>query len=208
MCIRDSPYGNMKVLPFEEAYYGGGANDIRAWQARTLGPGSYLATEKYPNSVGDFKLAGNIEYRFKLIWLLEGALFVDAGNVWNINPKENRSGEKLNYDFFNQIALGTGAGLRLNANFFLLRFDLGIKVKDPSMSVGNRFVLFDSRGGFRRSVFNAVSYTHLDVYKRQRFSPCVRGEPEGELVFHFHGLATLRVTEFNLKKFERASFQA
>ena len=153
------PYGNMKVLPFEEAYYGGGANDIRAWQARTLGPGSYLATEKYPNSVGDFKLAGNIEYRFKLIWLLEGALFVDAGNVWNINPKENRSGAKLNYDFFNQIAIGTGAGLRLNANFFLLRFDLGIKVKDPSMSVGNRFVLFDSRGGFRRSVFNvAIGY--------------------------------------------------
>ena len=153
------PYGNMKVLPFEEAYYGGGANDIRAWQARTLGPGSYLATEKYPNSVGDFKLAGNIEYRFKLIWLLEGALFVDAGNVWNINPKENRSGAKLNYNFFNQIAIGTGAGLRLNANFFLLRFDLGIKVKDPSMPKGNRFVLFDSRGGFRRSVFNvAIGY--------------------------------------------------
>ena len=153
------PYGNMKVLPFEEAYYGGGANDIRAWQARTLGPGSYLATEKYPNSVGDFKLAGNIEYRFKLIWLLEGALFVDAGNVWNINPKENRFGAKLNYNFFNQIAIGTGAGLRLNANFFLLRFDLGIKVKDPSMPVGNRFVLFDSRGGFRRSVFNvAIGY--------------------------------------------------
>ena len=153
------PYGNMKVLPFEEAYYGGGANDIRAWQARTLGPGSYLATEKYPNSVGDFKLAGNIEYRFKLIWLLEGALFVDAGNVWNINPKENRSGAKLNYNFFNQIAIGTGAGLRLNANFFLLRFDLGIKVKDPSMPKENRFVLFDSRGGFRRSVFNvAIGY--------------------------------------------------
>ena len=153
------PYGNMKVLPFEEAYYGGGANDIRAWQARTLGPGSYLATEKYPNSVGDFKLAGNIEYRFKLIWLLEGALFVDAGNVWNINPKENRFGAKLNYNFFNQIAIGTGAGLRLNANFFLLRFDLGIKVKDPSMPEGNRFVLFDSRGGFRRSVFNvAIGY--------------------------------------------------
>ena len=64
-----------------------------------------------------------------------------------------------NYNFFNQIAIGTGAGLRLNANFFLLRFDLGIKVKDPSMPVGNRFVLFDSRGGFRRSVFNvAIGY--------------------------------------------------
>lgn len=153
------PYGNMKVLPFEEAYYAGGANDMRAWQARTLGPGAYLATEKYPNSVGDFKLAANIEYRFKLLWLLEGALFVDAGNVWNINPKENRHGAKLNYNFFNQIAVGTGAGLRLNANFFLLRFDLGIKMKDPSLPAGQRFVLFNSDGGFRRSVFNvAIGY--------------------------------------------------
>ena len=153
------PYGNMKVLPFEEAFYGGGANDMRAWQARTLGPGSYLATEKYPNSVGDFKLAANIEYRFKLLWLLEGALFLDAGNVWNINPKETRHGAKLNYNFFNQIAIGTGAGLRLNANFFLLRFDLGIKLKDPALPAGQRFVLFNSGGGFRRSVFNvAIGY--------------------------------------------------
>ena len=84
---------------------------------------------------------------------------MDAGNVWNINTKENRSGTKLNYKFYNQIAIGTGAGLRLNANFFLLRFDLGIKVKDTSMPKGNRFVLFDSRGGFRRSVFNvAIGY--------------------------------------------------
>lgn len=153
------PYGNMKVLPFEEAFYGGGANDIRAWQARTLGPGSYSTTEKYPNSVGDFKLAANVEYRFKLIWLLEGALFVDAGNVWNINPKEDRPGARLNTNFYNQIAVGTGAGLRLNANFFLLRFDLGIKVKDPALPAGSRFVLFNTDGGFRRSVFNvAIGY--------------------------------------------------
>lgn len=153
------PYGNMKVLPFEEAFYAGGANDIRAWQARTLGPGAYLATERYPNSVGDFKLAGNLEYRFKLVWLLEGALFVDAGNVWNINPKEDRAGARLDYNFFNQIAVGTGAGLRLNANFFLLRFDLGIKVKDPALPAGQRFVLFNSKGGFDRSVFNvAIGY--------------------------------------------------
>lgn len=153
------PYGNMKVLPFEEAYYCGGANDLRAWQTRTLGPGSYSTADKYPNSVGDFKLAANIEYRFKLIWLLEGAFFVDAGNVWNINPKEDRPGAQLSSDFYNQIAVGTGAGLRLNANFFLLRFDLGVKVKDPSLPVGRRFVMFNSNGGFKRSVFNiAIGY--------------------------------------------------
>lgn len=109
--------------------------------------------------MGDFKLEANIEYRFKLIWLLEGALFVDAGNIWNINPKEDRPGAQLNTEFFNQVAIGTGAGLRINANFFLLRFDLGIKVKDPALPAGNRFVMFNSKGGFRRSVFNiAIGY--------------------------------------------------
>lgn len=156
------PYGNMKALPFEEAYFCGGANGIRAWQSRTLGPGSYSPTpeeSKYPNSVGDFKLVANVEYRFKLFWLLEGALFVDAGNVWNINRYENRPGAQLQREFYRQIAVGTGAGLRLNVTFFLLRFDLGIKLHDPSQSVGQRFVLLNHNGGFKRSVFNiAIGY--------------------------------------------------
>jgi outer membrane protein assembly factor BamA len=157
------PYGNMKVLPPEEAYYSGGANDLRAWQARRLGPGSFLAARTgsrwYPNSVGDFKLAANVEYRFKLFWLLEGALFVDAGNVWNINRTEDRPGARLTSEFYKQIAVGTGAGLRVNANYFLLRFDLGIKVKDPTRAAGERFVLFNKNGGIRKSVFNvAIGY--------------------------------------------------
>jgi outer membrane protein assembly factor BamA len=157
------PYGNMKVLPVEEAYYCGGANDLRAWQARTLGPGSYRHPSRgrhwYPNSVGDFKLAGNVECRFSLFWLLEGAVFIDAGNVWNVYSKEDRAGSRLTGDFYKQIAVGTGAGLRLNANFFLLRFDLGIKVKDPTRAPGDRFVLFNRNGGLRKSVFNiAIGY--------------------------------------------------
>lgn len=156
------PYGNMKAIPFEEAYYCGGANDIRAWQSRTLGPGSYAPTEeegRYPNRVGDFKMEANVEYRFKLFWLLEGALFLDTGNIWNINRYENRLGAQLNEDFYKQIAVGTGVGLRLNVTFFLLRFDLGIKMHDPSLSSGQRFVLFNSNGGFRKSVLNiAIGY--------------------------------------------------
>jgi outer membrane protein assembly factor BamA len=157
------PYGNMKVLPYEEAYYCGGANDLRAWQARTLGPGSFLPATTgghwYPNSVGDFKLAGNVEYRFNLFWLLEGAIFVDAGNVWNINPKEYRSNSLLTSSFYKQVAIGTGAGLRVNANYFLLRFDLGVKVKDPTRAAGDRFVLWNKHGGFRKSIFNiAIGY--------------------------------------------------
>lgn len=154
------PYGNMKALPFEEAYYSGGANGIRAWQSRTLGPGSYKAEESYPNSVGDFKLEANVEYRFKLFWLLEGALFVDAGNVWNINSKyEDRQGAVLRNDFYKQVAVGTGAGLRLDASFVLLRFDWGIKVKDPSKEEGNRFVLLDNGKWLSNTTFNiAIGY--------------------------------------------------
>lgn len=153
------PYGNMKALPFEEAYYCGGANGIRAWQSRTLGPGAYVAEDRYPNSVGDLKLEANLEYRFKLFWLLEGALFLDAGNIWNINRYQNRPGTQVSKEFYKQIAVGTGAGLRLNASFFLLRFDLGIKMHDPALSPGQRFVLLNHNGGFKKSVLNiAIGY--------------------------------------------------
>lgn len=153
------PYGNMKVLPFEEAYYCGGANDIRAWQSRTTGPGSYSPEDKYPNSVGDFKMEANVEYRFKLFWLLEGALFMDAGNIWNINRYENRPGARLSKEFYKQFAVGTGLGLRLDVTFFLLRFDLGIKMHDPALAEGQRFVLLNHNGGFKKSVLNiAIGY--------------------------------------------------
>lgn len=153
------PYGNMKVLPVEEAYYGGGANGIRAWQARTLGPGAYVTEDNYPNSVGDFKLEANIEYRFKLFWLLEGALFLDAGNVWNITKYEKRAGATLSRNFYKQIAVGTGTGLRLDANFFLLRFDWGIKMCDPAKPENHRFVLFDNGKWMKHTVFNiAIGY--------------------------------------------------
>lgn len=153
------PYGNMKVLPFEEAFYGGGANGIRAWQARTLGPGSYVTADNYPNNVGDFKLEANIEYRFKLFWILEGALFLDAGNIWNITKYENRKGTTLGKDFYRQIAVGTGAGLRLDANFFLLRFDWGIKMCDPAKPENHRFVLLNNGKWMKHTVFNiAIGY--------------------------------------------------
>lgn len=157
------PYGNM-TLPFEEAYFCGGANGIRAWHSRTLGPGSLTTDGRYPNSVGDFKLEANLEYRFKLFWLLEGALFLDAGNVWNINKYEDRPGAKLKSDFYKQIAVGTGLGLRLDANFFLLRFDVGFKMRDPGQPEGKRFLWGNPDWKFkdvvfRQSVFNiAIGY--------------------------------------------------
>ncbi len=128
------PYGNFDVLPFEKKYFTGGANGIRAWQVRSLGPGSYKAPPNaYPNQSSDIKLEANIEYRFKLTNFLEGALFVDAGNIWAINEKDNREGALFKFNrFYKQIAIGTGAGLRFDLNYFILRVDTGIKVRDPA----------------------------------------------------------------------------
>lgn len=137
------PYGNSKLLPFEKQYFTGGANGIRAWQVRSLGPGTYHAPAGvYPNQSADMKLEGNIEYRFKLVGKLEGALFVDAGNIWAINSNDNREGAVFNFsDFYRQIAVGTGTGFRLDMNYFILRVDLGLKMRDPSANRGDRWII-------------------------------------------------------------------
>ena len=136
------PYGNFNVLPFEKKYFTGGANGIRAWQVRSLGPGTYQAPAGvYPNQSADIKLEANLEYRFKLFWLIEGALFLDAGNIWAINSLDNREGAlfQLN-EFYKQIAIGTGAGLRFDFSYFIFRLDLGLKVRDPALPESRRFI--------------------------------------------------------------------
>lgn len=136
------PFGNFNVLPFEKKYFTGGANGIRAWQVRSLGPGSYKApTDIYPNQSSDIKLEANLEYRFKLFWRMEGAFFMDAGNIWAINYKDNREGSvfKVN-EFYKQIAVGSGFGVRFDFTYFLFRLDLGMKMRDPSLAEGKRFI--------------------------------------------------------------------
>jgi hypothetical protein len=128
------PFGNFDVLPFEKKYFSGGANGIRAWPVRSLGPGTYKASpEEYPNQTADIKLEANLEYRFHLISFIEGALFLDAGNIWAINEKDNRPGAQFRLNqFYRQIAFGTGTGLRFDMSYFILRLDLGMKLRDPS----------------------------------------------------------------------------
>lgn len=128
------PYGNFDVLPFEKQYFSGGANGIRAWPVRSLGPGTYKApADAYPNQASDIKIEANLEYRFNLISFVEGALFLDAGNIWAINKKDNREGAQFKFNsFYRQIAFGTGAGLRFDMSYFILRLDLGVKLRDPS----------------------------------------------------------------------------
>lgn len=139
------PYGNSSSIPFIKQYFAGGANSIRAWNVHELGPGSYYDTTSifhYQN--GDVKLEANIEYRFKLFWMIEAALFVDAGNIWSVVANDTRDGSifKMN-SFYDQIAVGSGFGTRFDFSFFVFRFDFGVKVRDPRMDAGSRFVLFE-----------------------------------------------------------------
>ncbi len=139
------PYGNSVAIPFEKQYFTGGANGIRAWPVRNLGPGTYRETRSvYPNATADIKLEANFEYRFKLFWILEGALFADAGNIWAIRKDDKREGTVFNWNtFYKQIAVGTGVGLRMDFSFFIFRIDLGLKVRDPSLPSGPQWVILN-----------------------------------------------------------------
>jgi hypothetical protein len=135
------PYGNADIIPFERRFYSGGANSVRGWSESTLGPGSYerfsnLRRRDY-NQIGDIKLDMNFEYRSKMFWVLEGAFFVDAGNVWTIRDYDNQPGGLFRMDtFWKQIALAYGIGFRMDFNFVLLRVDLGVKLFDPAATPG------------------------------------------------------------------------
>jgi outer membrane protein assembly factor BamA len=159
------PYGNSVAIPFEKQYFTGGANGIRAWPVRNLGPGTYQETRSvFPNATADIKLEGNLEYRFKLLWILEGALFLDAGNIWAIHEDDNRPGAVFKFNsFYKQIAIGTGFGIRMDFSFFIFRFDLGVKARDPSIPAelgGPRWVIFNRPPG---SQYNFRYFTTLHL---------------------------------------------
>ncbi|MBN1414700.1 MAG: BamA/TamA family outer membrane protein [Bacteroidales bacterium] len=148
------PLGNSKALPFEKKYFSGGPNSIRAWSTRDLGPGSYNKPKsdsvfQYPNQVADIKLEVNFEYRFRMFWKIEGAFFIDAGNIWAIRREDDREGAFFEWNrFYKEIAVGTGLGIRLDFNFFLIRFDFGLKLRDPALPDGERWIPINR--GFER----------------------------------------------------------
>ena len=127
-------YGNSSYLPFEEQFYCGGASSMRGWQARTLGPGDSMQSQIFtiPSQTGDFKLEADVEFRFKMFWKIEGALFAEAGNVWNLKS------EKL--DLLRTIAADWGFGVRINLDLIVARLDLGVKAYDPGRDVGQRWI--------------------------------------------------------------------
>lgn len=137
------PLVNFPTLPLEKSFYAGGANGIRAWEARTLGPGSYIipSDQKYAQ-FGDVQLEYNLEYRFKLTKSLNGAVFFDGGNIWLLEEDPSRPGADFSFKdfrFLQDLAAGPGIGLRYDLSFFIVRLDWGFKLRDPSYPYGERW---------------------------------------------------------------------
>lgn len=156
-----APYGNSEVLPYVKQYFVGGPNSIRAFRIRSIGPGVF-GSYAVPDSIlidefdrtGDVKLEANLEWRFPIVQMLKGAVFTDVGNVWALNQEATgvdpdtgetvltRPGGQFGLgSFWNQIAIGTGAGIRLDFSFFVMRFDLGLPIHNPSLARGERWVI-------------------------------------------------------------------
>ena len=134
------PYGNSTILPFEKRYFAGGANSVRGWSVRDLGPGSYKGSDgrtDFINQTGNLKLDLSVEWRTYLFWKLHGAFFIDAGNVWNTRKYADMDGAQFSFArFYKEIAVAYGLGLRLNFDYFILRLDGGMKAVDPSVPSG------------------------------------------------------------------------
>lgn len=136
------PLANLSVLPYEQSFFSGGPNGIRAWRARTLGPGSYDPSESSArfDKIGDVQLESNLEYRFHIFKSFYGAWFIDAGNVWTLNKDPNKINGNLDASrFYKEIAIGSGFGIRYDFSFFVLRLDAAIRIRDPQYAENNRW---------------------------------------------------------------------
>lgn len=161
-------YGNSIQMPYIKQFFIGGTNSIRAFRARSIGPGSFdvtaLDTEFLPDQSGDVKLELNTEYRAKLFSVVHGALFIDAGNIWLLHDDPDRTGEQFTGRFLNDFAVGTGAGLRFDLSFLVLRLDVAFPLRVPYRPDGDRWVIDEiefGSGSWRRDnlVFNiAIGY--------------------------------------------------
>lgn len=134
------PYGNSTILPYEKRYFAGGANSVRGWGVRELGPGAYKGEDgkiDFINQTGNLKLDLSIEWRTFLFWKLHGAFFIDAGNIWNTRKYEGQEEGQFRWNkFYRQIAVAYGLGLRLNLGYFIIRIDAGMKAINPAEPSG------------------------------------------------------------------------
>ena len=142
------PYGNSTVLPYTQQFFIGGANSLRGFEARSLGPGAYNAplalqqgTNFLPDESGDIKIEANVEYRPKLFSIVEGAFFIDAGNIWLLHSNKDLPGAAFGKNFINQIAADAGVGLRFNLSVLILRTDVGFPIIEPNLPAGQHVVI-------------------------------------------------------------------
>ncbi len=165
------PYGNSTIMPYSQQFFIGGANSLRGFRARSVGPGSYYPDQSItngsgflPDESGDIKIEGNIEYRPKLFSIVYGALFVDVGNVWLLNKNGGQPGGAFSKQFLSQMAADAGFGLRFDVSVLVLRTDLGFPIRKPWLPEGQRWVINKinfANGGWRSDnlVFNlAIGY--------------------------------------------------
>ncbi len=155
------PYGNAERLPFERQYFSGGANSVRGWSVRSLGPGSMQVGDSvsFALRTGDIRLDANVEYRTKLFWKFEVATYIDAGNIWTIRPYPEKPGGNFDFSrFYKEIAVSYGLGLRLDFDFFLLRFDTGFKAFNPQESGSKRWAITNPNFGNNFAWHFAVGY--------------------------------------------------
>ena len=144
------PYGNSNNIPFAKSFFAGGPNDNRAWTAYSLGPGSFETTNEFNEA--NLKITLSAEQRFNLFGNLNGALFVDAGNIWNVlDNVEDERATFNNFSSLEDIAIGSGFGLRYDFSFFVFRFDIGFKTYDPSYQNENRWF---NDYNFSKAVYN------------------------------------------------------
>lgn len=160
-------YGNSTQLPYIKMFFSGGANSVRAFRVRSIGPGAYVPTgdaiQNYWDQMGDTKIEANIEYRFPIYSIIKGAWFIDAGNVWLIRDNPSLPGGKFTRNFYKELALGGGFGLRADIKFFVIRFDLASPMRVPSLPEGERwtgvFNLRNPRNLYQSLVLNfAIGY--------------------------------------------------
>lgn len=150
------PLKNLNVLPYEQSYFSGGPNSVRAWRARTLGPGGYAqpdsVTSKY-DKIGDLLIEGNFEYRFHIFRSFYGAAFIDVGNIWLLHEERGKPGGDFELNkFYKEFAMGGGLGIRWDLNFFVLRLDAAAPIADPSYPEGDRWLF--GKGPLRRTTLN------------------------------------------------------
>ena len=155
------PYGNSNILPFEKRYFSGGANSVRGWNVRELGPGKFRGSDgkiDFINQTGDMKLDMNVELRTALFWKFNGAFFVDAGNIWTLKNYKDQPGGQFKFDsFLKQLAVAYGLGLRVNFDYFVVRLDCGMKAVNPAYTTSSEhFPIANPRLGRDLSVHFAV----------------------------------------------------